>query len=145
MTFPQPTPTVARSQLVIDWIVSLGWVATQETGYPLVPGPEILSAPDRLVTITPTPGPGWVTDEAALDTWGFQARIRGASDDPLGPELAAQQLDVLILNSPRSVTIDGTLITMVVRQGSPPTPLPLAPDDRRFEYVCTYLITTGLE
>lgn len=139
-----PTPTVAKTQLIIDWLTGLGWNVTQETGYPFFPGPEILDAPDRMVTLTPTTGPGWVTEEGAQDAWGFQVRVRGADDDPLGPQLAAQQLDVLIFNGPYPVTVDGVVISTVTRN-SPPIPLPILPPDRRFEYTCTYLITTGGE
>lgn len=145
MTYPQAAPTVPKTQLIIDWLVSLGWNAAQETGYPLLPGPEILTSPDKAVFITVSGGTGWVTEEAALDCSGFQARTRGPSDDPLAAELAAQQLDVLILNAPYPVVVDGQVITIATRTGAPPTPLPLDPADRRFEYTCTYLITTGSE
>jgi hypothetical protein len=145
VTFPLPAPTISKTQLIIDWITSLGWNVTQETAWPLFPGPEILISPDRAVFITPTPGPGWITEEGALDVWGFQARLRGPSDDPLTPDLMIQQLDVLILNAPKPVTVDGVHIAMVTRAGASPSPLPLDPADRRFEYTCTYLITTGGE
>jgi hypothetical protein len=145
VTFPQQVPTVSKLQLIMDFITALGWNETQETAWPLFPGPEVLSSPDRMITITPTPGPGFITEEAALDCWGFQALVRGASDDPLGPGLVAAQLDVLILNGPYPQTVDGIVISMVARAGATPTPLPLPPDDRRFEYTTTYLITTGGE
>lgn len=145
MTFPQQPPTVAKAQIVMDWITSLGWNEAQESGYPLFPGPEILSAPDRAVFITPTSGPGWVTEEAALDCWGFQARVRGPADDPLAPGLAMQQLDVMILNASLPATVDGVQVSLVTRSGGTPVPLPPDPQDRRFEYTCTYLITTGGE
>jgi hypothetical protein len=145
VTFPQPAPTVPKTQLIADFITALGWDGTQETGYPPLPGPEITDAPDRALFLTPAGGPGWITEEAALDCWSFQARVRGPADDPFAPELAAAQLDVLILGGPYPQTVDGTVITLVARAGSPPSPLPLDPADRRFEYTCTYLITTGLE
>jgi hypothetical protein len=145
VTYPQPLPVVGKTQLIEDWIISLGWDVTQELGYPVSHGPEIITSPDRLLTITPSPGPGWVTEEGAVDCWGFQARLRGPSDDPDTPQLMAERLDVLIMNSPRNVTIDGVVVKMVTRAGATPTPLPLDPQERRFEYVCTYLITTGLE
>lgn len=144
MTFPAP-PAVAKTQVLMDFITSLGWDGTEETGYPMRPGPEVQTSPDRLLTLTPTSGPGWATDEGSLDTWGFQARLRGPDDDPLEPELKSQQLDAMILFAVTPVTIDGTLIANIQRTGSPPVPLPLDPADRRFEYVCTYLITTGGE
>jgi hypothetical protein len=136
-------PTVAKTQLVMDFITALGWVTTQETGYPLFPGPEILDEPDRAVFLTPSGGPGWVTEEAALDCWSVQVRVRGPADDPLAPELAAQQLDWLILTAGYPQLVDGVCISMCTRSGPPPTPLPLDPADRRFEYSTTYLITTG--
>ena len=146
MTYPQPVPSVTKTQLLEDWLVSLGWDTTQESGYPVLHGPEILDMPERALFVTPTPGPGWVTEEAALDTWGFQARLRGPQDDPDTPQLMMQRLDVMILNGgQRRAVVDGVQIFMVTRSGGTPTPLPLDPQDRRFEYVCTYLITTGLE
>ena len=141
MTHPQPV--TARTQVIIDMIIQFGWDTRQELGYPLFPGPEILPDPDRSVWITPTGGPGYTTEEAGTDTWSFQARVRGASDDPLGPELAAQQLDTLILNGPYPSVIDGVPVLVASRVSSPPVPLGLAPDERRFEYTCSYLITTG--
>lgn len=145
MTYPQAVPTVAKSQVVIDLVTGFGWNVTQETGYPLYPGPEILTSPDRAVFITPSGGPGWVTEEAALDCWTFQALVRGPDDDPLAPELAAQQLDVLLLNGPYPQAVDGVVVSLAGRSGGPPVPQPLNPEDRRFAYACTYLITTGGE
>jgi hypothetical protein len=136
-------PTVAKTTLLIDFLAGLGWDVTQESGYPLLPGPEVLAAPDREVTLTPSGGPGYVTEEAALDAWAFQARLRGAADDPLGAELAAQQLDYLILTAPTPQAVDGITVACITRLGSPPSPLPLDPADRRFEFTCSYVITTG--
>ena len=136
-------PTVAKTQLLIDFITGLGWDTTQETGYPLLPGPEILATPDKEVTLTPSGGAGYVTEEAALDAWTFQARLRGGADDPLGAELAAQQLDYLILTAPVPQTVDGTVIANIARLAAPPSPLPLDPSDRRFEFTCSYVITTS--
>jgi hypothetical protein len=135
--------TVARSTVIIDWIALAGWDVTQETGYPLFPGPEVLDAPDRAVFVTPSGGPGYVTEEASADAWSFQARLRGAADDPLGAEASAQLLDWMILRGPRPVTVDGVPVQNVQRLGSPPSPLPLDPSDRRFEYVANYILTTG--
>lgn len=138
-------PTVPKSQVIEDFIVSLGWDTTPELGYPILHGPEIKMSPDRALFITPTPGPGWVTEEGALDTWAFQARLRGPDDDPDTPQLMIEQLDLMILAAPKNVTIDGVLIKMITRAGGTPSALPLDPNDRRFEYTCTYLITTGGE
>jgi hypothetical protein len=137
-----PLPTVAKTQLLADFITALGWNVTQESGYPLYPGPEILASPDQAVFLTPTTGPGYVTEEAGLDSWGFQVRLRGPSDDTLAPELAMQQLDWLILTASYPITVDGVSIQLATRSGAPPAPLPLDPADRRFEYTCTYLLTS---
>lgn len=136
--------TVPRAQLVMDWLTVAGWDGTQETGYPLYPGPEILSEPDKAVFLTPTGGPGYVTDEGGADAWSFQSRLRGAADDPLGAEAAAQLLDWTILGGPHPVRVDGIHVLNVQRLGSPPSALPLDPNDRRFELVCNYIITTGV-
>lgn len=133
---------MARTTLVKDFLTALGWDAAQETGYALFSGPEIVSSPDRAVFITPTGGPGWVTEEAALDAWSFQARVRGAEDDPDGAALAAQQLDWYLLTA-GAQAVDNVWIACVTRSGGAPAVLPLDPQDRRFEYTCTYIITTG--
>jgi hypothetical protein len=135
--------TVPRAQLVIDWLTVAGWDVTQETGYPLYPGPEILDEPDQAVFITATGGPGYVTDEGAADAWSFQARVRGSADDPLGAEAAAQLLDWTILSGPHPVQTGGVNVLNVQRAGAPPAVLPLDPTDRRFEFTCNYIITTG--
>ena len=135
--------TVPRTQVIADWILLAGWDATQETGYPLLPGPEILAAPDKAVFVTPAPGPGYVTEEAGADAWGFQARLRGGADDPLGAEAAAQLLDYVILRGPHPVTVDGVPVLNVQRSGGTPSPLPLDPSDRRFEFTANYILTTG--
>ena len=132
-----------RAQVVIDWLTSAGWDTTQETGYPFFAGPEILDEPDKAVFITPTGGPGYQTEEAGVDAWSFQARLRGPADDPLGAMAAAQLLDWTILRAPHPVLVDGVPVLNVQRLGSPPSALPLDPSDRRFEYTANYVITTG--
>lgn len=136
--------TVPRAQLIIDFLTSAGWDATQETGYPLYPGPEIIFEPDKAVFLTPTPGPGYLTEEGGVDGWGFQARLRGAADDPLGAQAAAQLLDYTILTASYPVVVDGVGIRSVHRLGVTPTPLPLDMNSRRFEYTCDYIIVTGV-
>ena len=135
--------TAPRTQVVIDFLTAAGWDATQETGYPFFPGPEILVSPDKAVFITATGGPGYTTEEGGTDAWSFQARVRGPEDDPLAAEAAAQLLDYVILHGPHPVTVDGVPVLNVQRLGSPPSPLPLDPSDRRFEYTANYIITTG--
>jgi hypothetical protein len=142
VTYPAAI-TVPRTQVVIDWITLTGWDTTQETGYPLLPGPEIVDSPDKAVFVTPAGGPGYLTEEGGADTWTFQVRVRGAADDPVGPEAAAQLLDYLILRGPQRATVDGVPVLNVQRFSSPPTALPLDPSSRRFEYTATYTITTG--
>ena len=103
MTVPAAV-TVARDQLVCDMIAAFGWDNAEETGYPLSPGSEIHDNPDKLVFITATGGPGYVTEEGGADAWSFQARVRGPADQPqvaiaagvrgrgAGPELPAARL-----------------------------------------------------
>ena len=134
---------VARAQVIIDYLTAAGWVTTQETGFPLLPGPEILTSPDQAVFITPTGGPGYTTEEGGTDAWSFQARTRGPADDPLAAQAAAQLLDWMILRGPRNALIDGVPVLNCQRLGGPPSPLPLDPSDRRFELTCNYVITTG--
>src|ERR1039457_6632297 len=89
--------TAPRTQVIIDFLTSTGWDTTQETGYPLFPGPEILVSPDRAVFITDSGGPGYTTEEGGTDAWSFQARTRGPSERPLAAQVAAQLLDWAIL------------------------------------------------
>jgi hypothetical protein len=138
------TTTVAQTQVIIDWIISLGWDTTQELGFPLFPGPLILSEPDRAVFITGTGGPGYVTEEGTNDAGSFQARVRGTTDDPYGAEIAADLLDLMILRAPFPVTIDGVPIQSVSRVGNGPSPLPVDPNDLRVEFTCSYTMVTGV-
>jgi hypothetical protein len=140
------TPAVIaapRTQVVIDFLTAAGWDTTQETGYPLFPGPEILVSPDKAVFITMTPGPGYTTEEGGTDAWGFQARLRGGSDDPEGANAAAQLLDWTILTASTPAWTDGVRVINCQRLGATPAPLPLDPNDRRFEYTAEYIFTIG--
>jgi hypothetical protein len=135
--------TTPRVTIIIDWLTLAGWDTSQEVGYPLLPGSEILTMPDKAVFITPSGGPGFVTEEAGTDAWSFQVRLRGPADDPLAADAAAQLLDYTVLHGPHPVLVDGVWVLNVQRLGSPPSPLPLDPSDRRFEYVTNYILTTG--
>ena len=135
--------TTPRTQVAIDWLTMAGWDMTQETGYPALPGPEILDAPDKAVFVTATSGPGYRTEEGGVDSWGLQARLRGDADDPLGAQAAAQLLDYVILHGPHPVTVCGVPVLNVQRLGGTPVALPLDPSDRRTEYTATYIFTTG--
>lgn len=140
MTTP---PATGQTQVIIDFITSLGWNVAQELGYPIFAGPWILTSPDRSVWITLTGGPGYVTEEGSADAWAFQARTRGTANDQKGAEAAAQLLDNMILFASYPASIDGVSILVVHRLGSPPAPLPVDPSDQRFEYTCDYVIITG--
>jgi hypothetical protein len=136
--------TVAMEQLICDWIASLGWDTRAELGYPLSPGPEIHDNPDRIVFITTTGGPGYLTEEPTADATTFQARVRGPSDDVLAASLAAQKLDALILAAQFPAAVDGAVVVHAHRLGGQPAPLPLDPGDRRFEFTCNYVFVTGV-
>jgi hypothetical protein len=138
-----PAPTVAAEQLVCDWIISLGWDAQQELGYPLYPGTEILNDPDKAVFIAGTGGAGYTTEEPATDAVTFQARVRGPADDPLAARLAADTLDALILSAPFPAHVDGVTVVHVHRLGGRPSMLPLDPGDRRYELTCNYVLVIG--
>ena len=94
--------------------------------------------------LTPTGGPGYGTEEGGVDAWGFQARLRGPSDDPAAAMAGAQLLDWTILTGPHPVRVDGVNVLNVQRLGAPPSPLPPDPSDRRFEYTADYILTTGV-
>jgi hypothetical protein len=134
----------AQTQVIIDFITSLGWDTRPELGYPIVPGPYIPPDPDRLLIITGAGGPGYTTEEPATDAGTFQARLRSVPDDVLVAEAAAGALDQLILRARFPVVIDGVPIVMIYRAGSGPTPLPLDPSDRRFELTCNYTAVMGV-
>jgi len=134
----------AQTQVIIDWLGSIGWDGRQELGYPLLPGPYVPNEPDRAVVITGGGGPGYTTEEPATDASNWQARIRGPADDPFGAEQAAMDLDKLILNANFPVQVDGTWIVTCFRLGSGPTPLPYDPSDRRTEFTSNYVIVTGV-
>lgn len=134
----------AQTQVIIDWIGTLGWDDRQELGYPVLPGPYVPPSPDRALIITGGGGPGYTTEEPATDASNFQARLRGAPDDPLGAESAAALLDALILRANFPVVIDGTPIVTAYRLGSGPTPLPFDATDRRIEFTSNYVIVTGV-
>lgn len=134
----------AQMQVLADWITQLGWDTRQELGWPINIGPYIPSAPDKMLTLTNAGGPGYTTEEPATDAGTFQARLRGAPDDVLGAESAAELLDSMILAAHFPVVIDGIPIVMVFRQGSGPTPLPLDPSDRRFELTTNYIAVMGV-
>jgi hypothetical protein len=134
----------ALTQVIIDWLTSLGWNTAEELGYPLKPGPLILDEPDRVVWITGGGGPGYITEEPALDGGVFQVRLRGPSDDPYEPEIMAGALDTLILRASFPVVIDGVTISHAHRLGNGPTPLPVDPADLRHEFTCNYVFITGV-
>ena len=135
---------VASTQVIMDWIISTGWDNRQELGYPLLPGPEIHSEPDKAVIITGTGGPGYLTEEPATDGWSFQARVRGPANDPIAAEAAAMLLDSTILGASFPVNIDGVQIQHVHRLSARPQPLPLDPADRRFEFTANYIMIAGV-
>lgn len=135
--------TVARDQLVCDLLAGFGWDTAEETGYPLSPGSEIHDNPDKIVFITATGGPGYVTEEGGVDAWSFQARTRGPADQPQVAIAAAQLLDWVILQGPYPASADGVRVLNCQRLGSPPAALPLDENDKRFEYTANYIIVIG--
>ena len=137
-------PTVAMTQVVIDLLTALGWDGQQELGYPLYPGIEILTEPDRAVFITATGGPGFTTEEGATDAWSFLAGVGGPADEPYGPEGMALRLDQMLVGAPYPLTVDGVRVLAANRAGSPPAPLPLDPNDLRHEFTCSYIVIAGV-
>jgi hypothetical protein len=132
---------------LISWILSLGWDGNQETGAPLVLGPYVPDEPDKLIVLTPTPGPGYQR-EGATDLVGFQARARGPQGGDGSPhaqaaaEALAYELDKLIFAAAYPAVLpSGQVIVLARRLSGAPAPLAAGPDDAdRFEYVTSYLI-----
>lgn len=144
MTTPAPASVfVPLTTVVADFLRALGWDDREEQGYVLYEGAEIRPDPDRAVFITPVTGPGYVTEEGSADARAVQLRVRGSADDHAAAEIAAQQLDRLLLTAPVPASADGVAVLAVGRQGGPPAELPLDPADRRTEFTCTYIFTTG--
>jgi hypothetical protein len=132
-----------------DWITSLGWDITEETGAPIKYGPYMgHSEPDKVIIITPTPGPGYVM-EGFADVSGFQIRTRGQQGADIVPaqtnaESLAYQIDAMIEGALFPAIVDAKKIIHIHRFGGVPTPLGGDPDDAgRFSYVCSYLCFTG--
>jgi hypothetical protein len=129
---------------VIAWLTTLTWDQTQETGYPFVPGNYPTEEPDRLVFITATGGPGYVTDEGSADAATFQIRLRAPADSETEAEGKAEDLDLLILQALYPVVVNGVRIQHVHRLGGRPAALPVSPDDLRYQYTCNYVVTYGV-
>lgn len=134
----------ALTQVICDLIAGLGWDTRQELGYPVVPGPYVPPSPDRLVVITGSGGPGFVTEEATHDGSNFQVRLRGAPEDPLGAEDAASRLDLMLVRGSYPAQVDGQLVSVVNRIGSGPSPLPYDLSDQRVEFTSNYTIIVGV-
>lgn len=131
-----PLPTAS----LLTWLLSLGWDATQETGAPLFKGPYIQPMPDRCVTITATPGPGYQM-EGAADVSAFQARVRGPQNDQDAAESLALQFDALIFSASFPAVVGGKTIVHCHRLGGPPSPLSATPDvAERSEYISSYVL-----
>lgn len=134
-----PLPTSS----LIAWIQSLGWDASQETGAPLFKGPYIQPMPDKCVTITVTPGPGYQM-EGAADASAFQARVRGPQNDQDAAEALALRFDALIFGASFPVVVGGQTIVHCHRLGGPPSPLSATPDvAERSEFVSSYVLTAS--
>lgn len=135
------------TEVISEFIRSLGWDDTAESGFPLVPGPPrdgVTDMPDQMVILTGGGGPGFLTEEAALDAGTFQARTRGKPNDPLGAERAAKALDLAILRARFPAIISGVTVSNCFRLGSGPSPL--GPDDGyRSEFVCNYVLVSGTQ
>jgi hypothetical protein len=131
---------------VITWLTSLGWDTNQETGAPITMGPYVPDSPDRLVVLTPTPGPGFMRD-GATDMCGFQARVRGgqsgdgSTDAQAATEALAYTLDRLIFTAPYpAVLASGRVLVTAHRLSGMPTPMTQTSDDQdRMTYVASYL------
>lgn len=128
------------TRVIIKWLESLGWDTTQESGTPFVKGPYVPDMPDRLAVISSTPGAGYIL-EAAADSTGFQARVRGGQNNQDDAEDLANSLDLLILNASFPAVVDGVTFIHVDRFGGAPAPLSGTPDSaERVEMVANYIV-----
>lgn len=144
MTTPPQQQLTSLTAVVIDWIKTLGWDDREELGYPLAEGPRIKEAPDKIVHVTGAGGPGYVTEEGSVDAANFQFRVRGPANAPDQAQLAADNLDTLVLTAPFPAIVDGVKIQHVHRLGGRPVPMPVLPGDLRHEFTATYTVILGV-
>lgn len=132
------------SASLVAWIAGLGWDTRQEYGAPIFPGPYVPPEPDRILVVTPVPGPGFVL-EGDADAGAFQARVRGSQNDQGDAEALAYLLDRMILGASFPArTAGGQVIIHVHRLGGTPSPLGGTPDlGDRYEYTTVYLCIAG--
>jgi uncharacterized protein (DUF2126 family) len=128
-----------QTAAVIQWLTELGWDTAEETGAPLERGPYVPPMPNRIVVISPVPGPGFLM-EGAADAGAFQARVRGETDDPDDAEALMFRLDKMIERAQFPATVGGHQFIHIHRVSARPAPLLPSPDSgRRSEYTCNYV------
>lgn len=80
---------------------------------------QIIPAPDRLVIITRTGGPG-LAYEGLFDGISFQARVRGAQRDPDDAEELAGLIDSAFIDASTPLDLGGHWVTRISRLGGSP-------------------------
>lgn len=123
------------AQAVADWLKDRGVDAPFHTDGTIPPG-----IPGRLVVVTKLGGPG-ESGERTRDTLSFQVRTRGNQNDPVSAEALAGQVDDVFMAAVPPVSIDGTRVISIQRQGGPPGFM-LRDDARRGNFACSYLLET---
>lgn len=130
------------TQVIIDWLASLGIGGGGVVDLPVYPGPYVRPMPDRLAVVTTIPGPGLFM-EGIADTGAFQLLIRGLQD-PTSLDASAEQdalrADRLILRAPLPAEVaTGVRLMPISRSGGRPSPVAQEDDGDRITFVCTYL------
>lgn len=97
----------------------------------------LLQGIDRMLILTPTPGPGFTT-ERAIDGNIVTVRCVGAQDDYDDAESMATGADGLML-SDGNVNVGGYGTLGVSRAGGPPTPV-MRDSSLRTHFQCSYVI-----
>lgn len=127
---------------IIAWLGTLGIGKGLTIDVTVVAGPYVPKMPDTVAVVTTIGGVGEAM-EGALDTPGFQLRIRGRQD-PTSRDASAEQLalgaDRLIRTAPLPKEVaTGVRLLPVTRSGGRPAPLPTPDAGDRIEFTATYL------
>jgi hypothetical protein len=118
-----------------------GWLKSKGVDEEFDTDGHIPSRPDRRVIISGTGGPG-ESGERTRDALSFQVRTRGRQNVPGDAEQLAWQVDDAIMGAIAPLSINGTRVISIQRQGGPPGFI-LRDTARRAHFSCNYLFTVA--
>lgn len=120
------------AQALADWLQTHGVDAAFSTDG------TIPSMPDRLVVVTATGGIGEV-GERVRDVVSYQFRVRGRQRVNADAEQLAQAVDDALMGAVPPLTIGGTRVISIQREGGPPSFIQ-RDDGGRIHFAANYLI-----